>query len=247
MLAHQLRRATPKRQRPSYVGGVAAGRYTATTPAGSVSVDLTSLTGGIASAPAAGDLVVAAFASGGGSATDFTMAMTTSGYTTVADLRSADSYYINLGVFYKVMESTPDTTAQAGATADVNCRVLAVQVWRGVDPTTPLDVTSMTATGANSGIPNAPGITPSTPLSVVIAAGAACGYILSPYLEVLTVPSGMANVSASISSTGSANLATAALASYDWVSGAYDPAAFGGGTSSVYCAWAAATLALRPA
>ncbi len=151
-----------------YVGGKVDSRATTT---GSWVVSLSGLSGGIASSPAAGDLVVVVF--GQSAAGDFNMILNT-GYTEVIDLWSADSSEINLGVYHKIMGGTPDTdcTATVNATSGVTAAMI-IQVWRGVNATTPMDVTP-TATGSNNGsVANPPSITPVTPGAVVIGIGAA--------------------------------------------------------------------------
>ena len=150
-----------------YVGGATA----TARDSGSVTVTFTSLTGGIGGVQT-GDLVIAAV--GAGVNADRTMAMSTTGYTTLFDLYANDSDDINLGVHYKVMGATPDTSASTGDSAlgSFSTLVLAVQVWRGVNTSTPIGVFNST-TGFNGGNPDPPAITTGTLGSAVIAVGAA--------------------------------------------------------------------------
>jgi hypothetical protein len=113
------------------------------------------------------DLVIVAYAIGDNDAVDFNMAMVTSGYTEVADLFSNDDVEAHLGVFWKVMGATPDTTAQVDGLGGTDAAVAAVtMVFRGVDPVTPMDVTPVTATGLNTIHPDPPSINHNNPPGV---------------------------------------------------------------------------------
>jgi hypothetical protein len=142
----------------TYVGGAQ------TTTAGSMS--LTSLTGGLASAPAAGDLVIVAVMSSDSSNQDISV----SGYEEVADLYANDSIDTNLGVFYKVMPETPDTTVTIPS--GLSGLRAAVYVLRNVNGGVVLDVSAVTSTAINGGTPNPPQITTATANTrIVIVSG----------------------------------------------------------------------------
>ena len=81
MLAHQLRRAAPKSAYPRYVGGASSYETGSYAEPGQISISLTGLTGGLASSPSAGDLVVIVIGSCGTQVADYDVKMTTSGYT----------------------------------------------------------------------------------------------------------------------------------------------------------------------
>ena len=105
------------------------------------------------------DLVVVAYAIG--VVTDENMAMVTAGYTEVADLYADNILGLdtNLGVYWKVMGATPDTTAVVDGLGGVDASVAAVcMVFRDVDTTTPMDVTPTTATAADTMHPDPPSI-----------------------------------------------------------------------------------------
>lgn len=150
-----------------YVGGaIASGR-----DSGTITINFSSLANGIGGGVQTGDVVVAVTALGKGS--NVTMTMSTAGYTTLFDLYADDSEDINLGVFYKVMGSTPDTSATTGnSMASNDTTVFGIQVWRRVNTSTPIGV-SNSATSNNSGNANPPSITTGTKGSLVIAIGAA--------------------------------------------------------------------------
>lgn len=234
MLARRLRRAT---QVAAASGLTFVGGATASSTGSSNSFSLTGLTGGIASAPAAGDLVIVAVATKYG--TDQNITCSTSGYTEVADLFQTDTAATNMAVYYKRLSSA-ETSVSLNWVQNTGARVV-IHVWRGSDASSPLDATTTTATGANSGIPNAPSITTVTDNAVVIAIGAAAfDNVVS---NDLTVPSGMENFFQTTNSfSGGIGIASVVRAS----AGAYNPAAFGGSSSNSANSWCAATLAIRP-
>lgn len=175
--------------------------------------------------------------------------MTPSGYTEVVstNLYANDSNDANQLVSYKKMGTTPDTTVDIPASNATTAGVaVTIYAFRGVDQTTPLDVTPTTATGTNTGVANCPSITPSTAGAWIVghgAAGVAAG-------AVFTNPAGMSTTtnhfrSATITSTTTdANVGTCLKT--DWSSGAYDIAAFGGSTTTNTGSWCATTIVLRP-
>lgn len=208
---------------------------------GTYSVSLTSLTGGIGSSAQAGDLVVVASVTNSGSNDD--PGVDTAGYTEVADLYANDIYDANLSVSWKVMGGTPDasvTVRASGTTGRGSACV--VHVWRGVDTSQPLDVTTTTATGINGADATHAAITPVTSGAVVLAC---MGAATSSAGGAKTAPAGYGNALSEDSSA--VRSAVAGIASKAWSSGSESPGSWSGGTSSTADSWGAATLALRPA
>lgn len=225
-----------------FVGGLAGASATGSAP----SYSLTSLTGGIGSAPIEGDLVIVVAGWSGGA--DDTPFMLTAGYTAAhTDLYADDAHDPNMGVWYKFMGSTPDTTVQPGAAGGfVVASACAVQVWRGVDQTTPMDVTPTTATGIDSGLPNSPSVTPVTLGAAIISC--ALGTTETGGYSSPTAPANMLSGRFTARSTGTfMGCASFIAAKTGWVSGAFDPDPWTGGTSSASESWAASTIVLRPA
>ena len=204
-------------------------------------VSLTSLTGGLASAPVEGDLVIVYY--GTGSNADRAIGVTTADYTEVAELYSDDTYDTNLSVSYKFMGATPDTQVQVSATGQADdSGAVAIHVWRGVDPVLPLSVVSTTATGVNSVLCNPPAITPVTTGAVIVSGGAG-GHVAG----VRTYSSSNLSNFATIGGPEDTYDVTVGVGSAVWTSGAFDPAAFTfSGTDSTQYSWAAVTMALRP-
>lgn len=221
-----------------YVGGYVEGFAGQTT---NRTIALTSLTGGLASAPAAGDIVIVYF--GTGSNTNQNLVV--SGFTEVTELFSGASEDTNLAVAYKFMGATPDTsftlTGGTGSTNDAGA--VAVQVWRGVSQVTPLDVTQTTATGINSVLCDPPAITPTTNGAIIVSGGAGAHDEENPRTY------SSSNLSAFISlGRGDTHSVTIGLGYHIWTSGAFDPAQFTfSDTDSDVFSWAGVTLALRPA
>lgn len=221
-----------------YVGGLAfgfAGRTTA------LSISLTSLSGGLASAPADGDLVIVFY--GTGSTTDRVISVN-SGYANLPLLSNDQGVYAtNLATAYKFMGPTPDTSVEVSGTGVIeDAGFVEIVVLRGVDPTTPLDVTSTAAFGGNVTI-DPPAITPVTPGAWVVVGGS-CGntrtgtvFYTSPDLS--NFLSGAFNDTYDV---------TMGAGTYQWSSGAFNPGAWTfSSTGASNFAWAARTLALRPA
>lgn len=223
----------------TYVGGTTAaitGSASTTT-----NVSLTSLTGGAASAPADGDLVVVYY--GISSTVTRTPSITTSGYTEAGTASGLDAYDSYLLVSYKRMTSTPDTQVTVGATGSTSdAGAVAVQVWRGVDSLLPLEQAGVGANGSNSVLCNPPAITPVTPGVIVVAGGVGahnagvCTFSSSDLSNFLTV-----------GGPDSSNDATIGVGSRAWSGGAINPAAFTfSASSSLSFSWAAVTIALLP-
>lgn len=218
-----------------FVGGKVGGANGGTSTA---AISLTDLTGGIGSAPQEGDIVVVFY--GFPSPLLSNRDVSIEGWTELADLYQSDTTTTNLGVYYKIMGSPPDTELVIGPSGNLNyARAVAIHVWRGVDQTTPMDVAIQTATAGNNGEPDPPAITPVTPGAVVIAGGGVGG-ILSSFTS--------SDLEHFI--TGNWNDTddfTVGMGSIPWGgSGAINPAKFGGSTST-NVGWCAATIALRPA
>ena len=223
---------------PTFVGRTTAG-ITGTT-ATTTNVSLTSLTGGLASAPVQNDLVIVYY--GVGSAVDRSIGVTTAGYTEVAELYSSDGYATNLSVSYKFMGATPDTQVTVSATGSTSdSGAVAIHVWRDVNLASPLDVTSTTATGTNSVLCNPPAITPVTTGAVIVSGGAG-GHTDGAQTFSSSDLSNFATIGKNLTYD-----ATVGVGSAVWTSGAFDPAqfTFSGSNSSSY-SWAAVTLAMRP-
>jgi hypothetical protein len=223
-----------------FVGGVTSSRVGTTS---TTTQSLTSLAGGMATAPAQGDLVVVACGVGSQGRNN-SQAIT--GYTTVGTQlnRADDTYDASLQISYKFMTATPDTSITIPSTGSADDgQAWAVMVFRGVDSTTPFDVTSVSATLNNTANFDAAAITPVSQGAWIVIAG--CGAAATG--AVFTAPTDF--TTNWLSSFGAdTNDAIIGMGYYTrWSSGSYNPAAVAGGSADVANSWAAWTLALRPA
>lgn len=174
--------------------------------------------------------------------------LTPSGYTPAhTDRYENDSNDSNFLVSYKVMGATPDTTVSIPASNATTAGVAyAIYVFRGVNTATPLDVEAVPTGAINTGVANAGAITPTTPGAWIVVFGGAAVAAGA----VFTNPAGMSTTtnhfrSATITTTtNDANIGGAIYTG--WTSDPYDPAAFGGSTTTNTGSWSAVTIALRP-
>jgi hypothetical protein len=225
-----------------YVGGNSNSGATNTT----VSVSLTNLTGGLSSSAAEGDIVIVCTSN-----TDYsTPSVSTSGYSNFYSALSRGATYPNNMISsYKIMGSTPDTTVSCvfSSGLSVKAAAVAVYVWRGVDKTTPIDVTPQTTTGIASTGTNIvpPAITPvTTGALVVITAGLSCQNSSTPNLNDPTGYSNLVRLNG-FASNGNAGVL---ISSKVWGgSGAETPGIVDRSPSSTANAFCASTIALRPA
>lgn len=164
----------------------------------------------------------------------------TSGYTTVmGDTANADPGH---HIAYKAMGSTPDSVVQLDNTSGGEYTAAVIQVWRGADLTTPVDVTPTTATSTANANPNPPSITTQTDGCLIII----CGVLDDDNVAgSMSPPSGFTNFLDHDSiGTPPPDNSTSMIASMEQITaGTIDPGAFTGSND----AWAAATIALRPA
>jgi len=194
-----------------------------------------------------GDLVIVSGGIGDNDNVNFTMAMITTGYTSVADLFANDTQDCSLGVFWKFMGVTPDTTAvfdgQGGT--DAACSAVAM-VFRGVDLTTPMDVAPTTATGINTMHPNPPSIDHLNPSGVYSVIAGASGHTLGS-TGTYTFPTGYTTNALQRGANDTSDV-TVGMGYRTDPADPEDPGVMThSGTSSTSFSWAAVTMALRPA
>lgn len=161
---------TPGTSSIDYVGGRIDG-YGGSTGEGSLA--LSSLSGGLASSPSTGDLVIVGWSMCGNMG-DKDMYVTT-GWHEVADLfqTSTGGALANFGIFYKFMGTSVDATCVVNSSNSTGGRAGFILVFRGVDQTSPLDVAAVTATGSGIGLPTIQGIAPATSGSIILPMGMA--------------------------------------------------------------------------
>jgi VCBS repeat-containing protein len=191
----------------------------------------------------AGDfiVVITGFASGTDGAPGV---VSPSGYIEIADLWGNDSLDANLSVSYKFLGDTPETSIIVAGHNYLVTRGAGtiILLFRNVNATTPLDVTTATAVGTNSAHANPPALTPVTDGAMVVVAA---GWVAMAPSNTPTFPAGFENEAAVIN--GSTVSFVGAACTRAWEGGAVDPAAFVATSSDGTCSWCAVTLALRPA
>lgn len=203
-------------------------------------IDLTTITG-----LAENDLVIVAYATS--SAADEDMAMVTSGYTEIADLYANSTHDANLGVFYKFMGATPDTSAEVTGNGLNQSPTAAIcMAFRGVDTTTPFDVTSTTATTTDTGHPDPPSIDHNNPSGVWTAIAAATAHS-GGASETYTFPTGYTTDADDVWADDTRDV-TLGIAYNSSPSDPEDPGALTHSlTDSTAYSTASVTMALRPA
>lgn len=198
-------------------------------------VSLTGLTGGIASQPAAGDLIIAAISFRGSADQD----ISASGYTEIYDLAEVNTNYCQLGVFQKTAGASESSIVFDTGTSTQRATAV-IQVWRNQNANY-LDAGPFKKQG-NPGQISVSNITTLTNNAVVVVIGACSGNENTPITN-LTVPSGMTNFfTENISVRTAIGIASVLVPT----AGTYFPSNFGGGNASVQNSFIAATLAIRP-
>lgn len=217
----------------SYVGG-AKGFQSSTG-----SLALNGLTGGIGTSPANGDFAIVVVSCSSATAAS----ITSSGWTTLYYAATQDptaGIRLQILVAYKAL-----TTADTSVGFNNVAMTYAAQVFRGVDNSTPLDVTSVTSIVNDAPQPNPGSITPVTAGAWVVACGASHGAFNA---NVFT-SSDLTNFISEVNAPTGTDPVVGIGYIPDWESGAVNPAQFGGGSTAnpTWCSSGQATIALRPA
>ncbi len=226
----------------TYVGGQTAGR---TNPSSALSVNY-SLTGGSDATPAAGDLVIVCAVTGSAAGNPAMAVTTPATWVALGQLnQSAVTADTSLDVSYKFMSGTPDTAVTIPGTGNnAFGEAYSIQVFRGVDSTTPLDgVTPASAGGTGTGRPDPAQVTPATAGAWVVICGGGAAGTGANY-------TGPTDFTTDFLTSSGADTTDAMVGSgyWDgWTSGAVNPGAYTGGTTGANDSWAAYTLVLRPA
>jgi len=201
------------------------------------------LTGGIASSPAAGDIVIVVSAAGGSSLNAPTVTGNSFGiYTEIQTAYVNDSWDTNLTVCFAVMQGTPDTQITATRTSSASYGGgTIVLVWRGQN-TTAFNQIYPVVTITNASRATPANATPTVADSQIIVLGAGTQGTSG---SAFTVPAALTGGSVSIKSDGS----TSDVGVYaGWVSGTQNSTtvinAPTGGATSTSSSGAAVTLVL---
>ena len=223
------------------------GTTTASGTNAAYNMSLTSLSGGIGTAPAANDLVVVLQMYTG--TAHGNPGVGTSGYTELFDVYANSTYDANFSMNYKVMGASPDTVVSCNPSSNAaSSSVCMAYVFRGESIISPIDIATTSAhqaTGTTNSSPNCPAITPVTPDAFVFCAGGATGSAVAASITWPTTPTGIGYGTSIQADPGGASAIVAVFGR--WATGAYDPAAW---TMTMGTAaqdsWAAASIAIRP-
>ena len=220
-------------------------------PAATCTVDLTASldtsTGGSGGNVAEGDFVL--LLAYGCDTIDVSCSWSTpSGLGDLGEMFSNDNRDTNTLLAYKIMGSTPDTTAVATVIQNsTRSSSIVAMVFTGVDSSTPIDVTTTTSTGNNSANMDCASITPSTVGAWVLAIGAATvADTVAAGTPVTTYPSGYTALWSTSCKTTPYD-AMAAASYMVWSSGTEDPGTYIASGSNSSQSWLGYTVALRPA
>jgi hypothetical protein len=221
----------------TYLGEVAGG----STANATITVDLTPLS-------LQQDDLVVAWDSLASNSTARVAGITTSGYTDpggVGKLTSNDTNDSASAIGYKFMGASPDASVVFGASgASGTPKRPVVRAYRGVDPTTPMDVAAIVdQANINGLLVDLPAITPVTAgaLVVVFGAGARASGDTTTYTS-----SDLSDFTSDVQSAASF-VDVVGRGHFAWTSGAFDPAAWAGATDTASDSWTGVILALRPA
>lgn len=200
---------------------------------------------------ASGDLVVVVYACASPGGRDLAVSSTgwTREFNQVGGTSGVQSCS-TLAVFTKFMGGTPDTScvfvAQTGSTVSNSGVAFA---FRGVNSTTYLDASTVTAIGAGNARPDPAAITPTAASgSWILVTGCTATQTASATLNNPGDLSATTNHFRSVTGATESNRSSLAMGlKTDWTTGAFDPAQWTSGTANTTDSWTAATLALRAA
>jgi hypothetical protein len=203
-----------------------------------------SLTGGLASTPNVGDMVIVAVAYG---STNTNRDLSVSGYTEISDMyagtASSSDWDSNFGVFYKFLTAA-ETSVDVPLSGDAaQGSAYAIHVWRNVNQSTPLDVAKVEKISLypSSALPLADPITPVTPGAVIIVAA---GTDVAGADGRNFTSGDLSNFVTTFASD--TNESVIGMGSFAWVSGTFTPVRWAGPVSFPEYQYSALTIALRP-
>ena len=215
--------------------------YAAGGSGNDMTVPLTTLTGGIASAPRAGDLVVVFV---GASKRTTNQTTTPTGFTSINEISAFKSFTFgpgrasNLRASLKVMGSTPDTdfVIPGGTGSTSNALAVSIYVFAKASSATPASANS----SAIDSHPQPPSITPTFNGSIILCAGhthdfSVAVFTSSDFDDFITVISEDSNDGV----IGSGR--------FEWTSGAFAPAKFGSASGESNAASTSISLVIIPA
>lgn len=191
------------------------------------------------------DIVIVSYTIGDNDNVDMDMTVATGeGWTEIADVFSNDSNDSNLGVYYKVMGTTPDTSIALDGLGGTDTDTVAIAMaFRGIDITNPIDVTTQTATGINTADADPPSIDHNDTDGIAVVAIGASGHDHAESAN-YTGPTGYTTNFQNDNGSDTTD-STLGMGYNLSPSDPEDPGVFNLSSDSVNNAWTAATIALR--
>lgn len=197
------------------------------------------------------DLVIVCAAIGDNDNAAVPIDMVTAGYTAVSfaggDLFANDTQEVSMHCHYKFMGASPDATAVVNGAGGTDAALAAVaMVFRGVNLTTPFDTTNASDDGINTMHPNPPSLNHGNPAGVWTVIAGASGHTLGG-AGTYTFPTGYTTNAIDRGHDDTSDV-TIGMGYKTSPADPEDPAAMThSGADSANFAWAAVTMALRPA
>jgi hypothetical protein len=199
------------------------------------------------------DLVIITYAIGDADGLEFDMDaagfLSGVGFTEIVDttVNSADANEIDLGVYWKIMGATPDTSVTIDGQGGNDTSVPAVcMVFRGVDTTNPMDVIPVSTQGSDTMHPNPPSINHNNPSGIWTVIAGASGHNIGS--GTFTFPTGYTTNPVYRTHADTSDATVGMGYRLSGVSDPEDPGVMThSGTDNTGYSWAAATIALRPA
>jgi hypothetical protein len=207
-----------------------------------ITFDFASLVGGLASAPEIGDYIMVCCGWSRAGTTTTWLSTIPVGLSSIVSRIASDTIDSSIhlyGGFYEAGTATGGVVASPG---NASANMVAIYVFRGVDPTTPLDVTPTSVIRTNGCDITMPSITPVTAgAKIVCFAASASQSGANTYID----PAGFVDIHKK-GQNGSTEDGSIIEATYnDWTSGPFAPGIFdfsGGDSFSSACG---ITVALR--
>jgi hypothetical protein len=226
----------------AFVGGMTYSLAGSTSTGATITVG-GSLSGGLGAQTQAGDLMLICY--GVGSTADHSGRSIT-GATSIANLyANGTSNDASVTAAYKFASGASESIV-VGPTGQSGCDgAISIMVFRGVNTTTPLDVTSTTATSTSDAKPNPAAITPATGGAFIVCMGVGAGSLSGSGNVAITLTSSDLTNFIQVVAAGSTKSCACGMGYKAWSSGAFDPAQFGGSVASTTGS-VAVTVALRP-
>ena len=231
---------------PPAAGGIQfVGGKVVSAVGASLSFDFTGLTGGLATEPSVGDffLISVGWARAGTSTPSLGTIPVGCDASPLFAVRGSDSIDASLAPYKGIYEAGSSTGGSANSPGGGSTNLVAIQVFRGVDAVTPMDVAPTAAVRSNGCDITLAAITPVTAGAVICCCAVSGSQSSSnTYFDPPTITD-IFKVGRATTNDGSIIVG----ANYDWVSGAFSPGLFDFNGGDSLSSAASGSVALRPA